>query len=204
MGDVPDKDADLKLLQRVIDAESGAWNAFFARYHRLIIACIRKVHSRYGAPCPAEDIEDLVNVVCLQLIRDDFHKLRRFDATRGYRLSSWVGLIATNAAHDALRRRGPSTVPIDQPEGGWVEQAADQPSPADLALLKERQAKLNQAVGHLTDSEQAFLRYYYLEQRQPDEIAELLGISINTVYSRKNKVRASLKKIVDQLEQQSC
>ncbi|MCA9671306.1 MAG: sigma-70 family RNA polymerase sigma factor [Myxococcales bacterium] len=184
----------------VVERRADAWNRFYKRYERLIVACIRKVLSRYGVPSRPEDIEDLVNTVCLQLIRDDYAKLRKFDAERGYRLSSWVGLIATNAAHDALRRRGPPTYSIDDEESGFSDRPAHQPTPAEVTLLREQEDALNRAVQSLSPAEQQFLRYYYLEQRQPDEIAELLNISINTVYSRKNKVRANLKKIIERME----
>lgn len=198
MADAPDGD-ELALLEAVLAERNGAWNEFFRRYERLMAACIRRVHSRYGVPCASEDLDDLIANVCLQLVRDDYQKLRLYDATRGYRLSSWVGLIATNAAHDALRRRGPPTYSIDEGNLHWTERPAEDPSPSEVLLLREQAETLNRAVAQLSPGEQLFLRYYYQEQRTPEEIAVLLGVSINTVYSRKNKVRASLKRVIDEM-----
>lgn len=189
----PERQEELALLAEVIGERPGAWDRFYRRYQRLIIACVRKVLTRYGVVPSTSDVEDLLNTVCLQLIRDNYEKLRRYDADKGYRLSSWVGLISTNAAHDSLRRRGPQMHSIDEDASPLSQLAAANASPDEQTLLKQRQQALNQAVARLSPSEQLFLRYYYLEQRTPAEIAELLQISINTVYSRKNKVRSRLK-----------
>src|SRR3712207_2229128 len=106
-----------ELLAAVLGEKPGAWAGFYKRYDRLIITCIRKVLHRYTALYGEEDIEDMVSTVCLNLVKDDYHKLRAFDATRGYKLSSWVGLIATNTAHDALRRREPIHARLDPTAG---------------------------------------------------------------------------------------
>lgn len=190
------------LLQDVLARKPDAWTEFYRRYERLIIACVRRVLNRYAVPCPPEDLEDLLNTVCLELLRKDFKKLRAYDPERGYKLSSWVGLIATNAAHDSLRRRGPTMHSLDAEEQNWHDATDPAPSPSELALLRERQDLLNEAVEHLSPGERAFLRHYYQEGLDPAEIAELLGISVNTVYSRKNKVRANLRKVVDRLRQE--
>ena len=94
--------SDEELVQAVLAREPAAWPTFFAKYERLVISCIRKVMRRYGAAFNDEDIEDLVSATALNIVKDDYKKLRAFDPTRGYKLSSWVGVIATNTAHDAL------------------------------------------------------------------------------------------------------
>jgi RNA polymerase sigma-70 factor (ECF subfamily) len=101
---------DEELVKAVLAREPAAWPTFFAKYERLVVSCIRKVMRRWGAPFNDEDIEDLVSATALNIVKDDYKKLRAFDPSRGYKLSSWIGLIATNSAHDALRRRGPTEV----------------------------------------------------------------------------------------------
>ena len=38
--------------------------------------------------------------------------------------------------------------------------------------------------------------YYYVQELEPEVIARLMSISVNTVYSRKNKIREKLRIIV--------
>jgi RNA polymerase sigma-70 factor (ECF subfamily) len=201
--DMPARDVqrdELVLLQDVLDRRPGAWNEFYQRYQRLIVACIRKVLNRYGVPCLPQEIEDLVSMACLELIRNDYKKLRSYNAERGYKLSSWVGLIATNTAHDSLRRRGPPTQSLEEVSHPWAERPDHRPAPDEMTELKEKQRLLEEAVKYLSPAEQTFLRHYYQDGMEPTEIAELLGISINTVYSRKNKVRSSLKRVIELLK----
>jgi RNA polymerase sigma-70 factor (ECF subfamily) len=194
-----DELGEAELVAAVLAGEPAAWPSFFARYERLIIACIRKVLFRYHAHHNEEDLEDLVSQTALNLVKDDYKKLRAYDATRGYKLSSWVGLIATNTAHDALRRRTPiesgSTASLEDPESG-IDPAADGESAEERLMRGDRAEILRRAVAKLGASDRLFVEYYFESEMEPEDIARLMGISINTVYSRKNKVREKLKRIL--------
>jgi len=190
---------DDELVQAVLEREPAAWPTFFAKYERLVISCIRKVMRRYGAAFNDEDLEDLVSATALNIVKDDYKKLRAFDATRGYKLSSWIGLIATNTAHDALRRRAPTEV--------WAAVALDDTAPVPLAseqqlaseaLEAEDEAReLRAAIAQLSPADRLFMDYYYVQELEPEVIARLMSISVNTVYSRKNKIREKLRIIVE-------
>jgi RNA polymerase sigma-70 factor (ECF subfamily) len=39
---------------------------------------------------------------------------------------------------------------------------------------------------------------YYIESRSPEEIADEMGISVKTVYSKKHKIRTRLEKLLAQ------
>jgi RNA polymerase sigma-70 factor (ECF subfamily) len=193
-----DQLSDEELIAAVLAREPAAWPTFFAKYERLVMSCIRKVLRRYGAPFNDEDLEDLVSATALNIVKDDYKKLRAFDATKGYKLSSWIGLIATNSAHDALRRRAPTEV--------WSAVALDDTAPVQLesgAQLasetlesEDRARELRAAIAQLSPSERLFMDYYYVQELEPEAIARLMSISINTVYSRKNKIREKLRIIV--------
>lgn len=193
-----DELSDAELVQAVLAREPAAWPTFFAKYERLVISCIRKVMRRYGAPFNEEDLEDLVSATALNIVKDDYKKLRAFDPTRGYKLSSWIGLIATNTAHDALRRRGPTEL--------WSAAALDDTAPVPLesedalaseALEAEDEARaLRAAIAQLSPSDRLFMDYYYVQELDPEVIAQLMSISVNTVYSRKNKIREKLRIII--------
>jgi len=190
---------DEALVAAVLAGEPAAWPTFAARYERLVGACIRKVLRRHGAHFAEEDFEDIVSQTALNIVRDDYKKLRAFDPTRGYKLSSWIGLIATNTAYDALRRREPvesaHTASLDDDEAPLQPASAEEP--ADVALERaDRAALLRRAVRELPPGDQLFVTYYFEDELDPEDIARLLGISVNTVYSRKNKVREKLRRIL--------
>lgn len=193
--------SDEALVAAVLSQRPGAWAAFFARYERLIHACIRRVLLRYGAFHGEEDIEDLVSQTALNLVKDDYKKLRAFDAGRGYKLSSWVGLLATNTAHDALRARPPTAYSIDDGEDGRaLELPATDVDPGERLLREQQARQMESAVARLSETERLFVHYYFEEELEPEQIAELMQISVNTVYSRKNKIREKLRRIVEEIQ----
>ena len=192
--------SDGDLVAAVISREPAAWPTFFAKYERLILACIRRALRRYGAAHGEEDIEDLASQTAFNLVKDDYKKLRTFDAGRGYKLSSWVGLIATNTALDALRRRAPTDVwsaaSLDDTDPVIPTLTAGMQSPSDALAAKDDIRVAQEAIAQLSDVDRLFLDYYYVEELEPEEIARLMGISLNTVYSRKNKIREKLTRLV--------
>jgi RNA polymerase sigma-70 factor (ECF subfamily) len=190
---------DRALLTGVLGKAPGAWEHFYQRYERLMISCIRKVLYRYTALHSDADVEDMLSSTCVNLIKDDFHKLRAFDLDRGYKLSSWVGLIATNTAHDALRGRDPLHDSLEQRSEDSQRFAPVDAGPApDLELeTRERWDQLKAAMDKLSREDRDFMVMCYAEELEPEEIATRLGIALNTVYSRKNKVREKLRRLVE-------
>lgn len=185
-------------LAAAIGRQPGAWAVLYRRYERVIVGCVRNALKRYTGAALDEDVEDIVNTVCLNLVKDDFKKLRTFDAARGYQLSSWFGLIATNTALDALRRRAPSHQSLDtsDPDGRELQLPDHADSPRETLERREQWQALLVAIAALPAGDREFLQLYYDDELEPEEIAARLGISINTVYSRKNKLREKIRRLL--------
>jgi RNA polymerase sigma-70 factor (ECF subfamily) len=193
------REEEKRLLERVLKGDQQAWTEFCRRYENLIVSCVVKVLRRYNAAFCSEDLADLVAEVWLVLLRDDMRKLRLYDADRGYRLASWVGLMATNCTIDQLRTRTSEQTYLDDvacPERLLVDvsrpdQGIEEREIADLA---------RRALDRLSSEERAFVFSCFHEERRPEELAAELGITINTIYSRKFKIREKLIRIVADLD----
>ena len=69
------------------------------------------------------------------------------------------------------------------------------------AVEDREQAKLaRQALDQLTGEERSFVVECFHDERSPEELARKLGVTTNTVYSRKFKIREKLARIVANLE----
>jgi len=191
--------ADDILLQRVLQRERQAWAEFFRRFDRLIAGTVVRVLRRYGVRAAPEDVGDMVAEVWVALLRDDQRKLRIYDRQRGSRLNSWIGLIAANTTIDYLRvRHRSSTYLEDNPE---VSNALIDSRGPDRDLEERQDVELmRRAVGRLKLEDQRFARYCFQDERRPAEIAEAFGISVNTVHSRKFKLRRKITDLVAQLQ----
>ena len=174
------------------------WQEFVHRYERLITSCVLKVLRRYGAVFTAEDLDDLVGDVWLMLLRDDMRKLRQYDEARGFRIASFIGLVATNTTIDHLRSRQAETAPLDEVLESHASLAAV--SPRDNIEVEEQAELARRALNRLSSDERAFVVECFHAERSPEELARKLGITTNTVYSRKFKIREKLARIVSSLE----
>ena len=188
------KASDRELVAAVVAGHPYAWPVFSRRFERLIRACVERTARWYGVSLERAEYEDLVSAVCLSLVEDNYRRLRMFDASRGYRLSSWVGLIATNTTIDALRRRVAENISFEeQREAGGCDWTIETSTPEENLERQEEVSLLLAAVERLGENDRLFLDYYYVHDLEPEEIAARMGISVATVYSRKNKIREKLK-----------
>jgi RNA polymerase sigma factor (sigma-70 family) len=173
------------------------WTAFVRRYERLLASCVIKVLRRYGATFSRDDLDDLVNDVWVTLLRDDMRKLRQYDATRGFRIASFLGMVATNATIDHLRTRQAEAAPLDETLEDVVSLQAD--SARDDVEWREQAALAQAALNRLSGQDREFVLWCFHDEQSPEEMARALGVSTNTVYSRKFKVRAKLQRLVADL-----
>src|SRR5438270_8551220 len=179
-------------------AQQRLWAEFVRRYERLLMSCVLKVLRRYGATFSREDLDDLVGDVWLVLLRDDMKKLRQYDAARGFRIASFLGLVATNATIDHLRARQADATPLDEVIEDYASLRAE--APRDVVEAREEAELARAALAQLSGEERAFVVDCFRDERSPEELARALGVTTNTVYSRKFKIREKLQKIVRTLD----
>jgi RNA polymerase sigma-70 factor, ECF subfamily len=193
---------DEELLANVLRNQGIAWAELVRRYRALIYRCISKVTLRYAPSLASADMDEIYAEVMIQLVRDDMHKLRIYDPTRGAKLGSWIGMLAVNAAYDYLRSAGRR--PILNREGNLIDPNEEHDrSPLDHLLEKERWDHLNEMLTDFTDKDRTFVDLYYRRGMEAEQIAEEMQISLKTVYSKKHKIRAHLMRCLERMAGES-
>jgi RNA polymerase sigma-70 factor (ECF subfamily) len=186
--------SDEALLARMLLKDHVAWREFHRRFDRLVYRCIHKVTSRFPGSLASEDVREIYAQFLLGLTRRDMHKLRTFDAERGNKLSSWVGMLATNAAWDYLRtvaRQPQCTDLADAENVGEVDV-----DPFEKLLEKERWGRIDATLRQFSAKDRTFVRLYYMDGLSPEQVAEEMRISVKTVYSKKHKIRCRLQRML--------
>ncbi len=194
--------ADGPLLERVLARDQVAWRELLRRFRGLMFRCITKVAGKYDAVLSNEDVNEIFADMCFNLLRDDMRKLRAYDPARGAKLGSWLGLLAINTAYDYLRQT--SRRPMLDRLDGAPDPAQEAPSALDGLLEKERWGYLNALLADFSDRDRRVVELYYGAGLLPEEVAAAMGISVKTVYSKKNKLRTKLLALAEhdkQLEQ---
>ncbi len=186
---------EAELLSRLLADDAAAWREFNQRYSRLIFRCITKVLGRFSGVVAPDDTREIYSTLCVQLLARDKHKLRSFDPERGNKLSTWLGMLATHAAYDFLRgrKRDPKTEEMTAAE----TLANDIPSPHDVCVFREQAERVADLLDEFSDKDREFMLLYFGEGLEPEVIAERMGISVKTVYSKKHKIRSKLETLLE-------
>ena len=88
------------------------------------------------------DLDEIYADVMMQLVRDDMHKLRIYNPSRGTKLGSWIGMLSVNAAYDFLRSAGRRPL-LDKVDGAIDPHEECDRTPLDQLIEKERWEHLN-------------------------------------------------------------
>ncbi|MDX2051998.1 MAG: sigma-70 family RNA polymerase sigma factor [Polyangiaceae bacterium] len=179
------------LLRGMLADDARAWREFNVRYSRLIYSCISKIVHRFRGVVSEDDISEVYATFCVQILANDKHKLRSFDATRGNKLGSWLGMLANHAAYDFLRsiRREPKRSELTEA----MHVCCERPDPCEVAVWRRQAADVTALLSGFSDKDREFILLYFGEGLSPEAVAEKMGINIKTVYSKKHKIRGRLE-----------
>lgn len=184
-------DSDDDLVAGMLANDPAAWREFQSRYDRLILRCITKVTRRFASIVSQDDVREIYATLYLSLLANDMHKLRSFDPERGNRFSSWIGLLAMNAAYDFLRalKREPQKECLTEA----MDLVCDLPDPFELTSEHERAKLAEKTLADFSEKDRTFAALYFGEGMDPQAIADRMNISVKTVYTKKHKIQARLE-----------
>jgi RNA polymerase sigma-70 factor, ECF subfamily len=187
-------ESDDDLIAGMLANDPAAWREFQARFDRLIMRCITKVTRRFASMLSQDDVREIYATLYVSLLANDKHKLRTFDPERGNRFSSWIGLLAINAAYDYLRslKREPAKECITEA----MELVCDLPDPFELTSEHERASIAQKTLEDFSEKDRAFAALYFGEGMDPQDIAARMNISVKTVYSKKHKIQSRLESVL--------
>jgi RNA polymerase sigma-70 factor, ECF subfamily len=194
VGFAPSTWTETELLERLLLSDASAWRELNQRYARLVTSCIQRVVARFSKRVSADAVEEIYATFSLKLLANDKHKLRSFEPNRGNKLGTWLGMLATHCAYDYLRsvRREPSAVCLTEAE----TLSSEHQDPCESAMLSERAKLVKELLAEFSDKDRQFVTLYFQDGLSPEHVAERLGISVKTVYSKKHKIQRKLSQIV--------
>jgi RNA polymerase sigma-70 factor (ECF subfamily) len=141
---------------------------------------------------PASDIEDVTHEVFIQV----HHHLDQYDPARPVRpwLFAFAFRLASNSRRRAYRRRE-TYADVDAAEHPGV-------APDEQVAIEERQRLVIAALQAVPAERRAVFVLYELDETPIAEVAAVLGIPVNTAYSRLRAARAEFATAVQRLQRQ--
>jgi len=155
--------------------------------------------------CLAQDVDEVVQQTLLELFARDAHLLRNYDAERGMSLPNYVGQIATREAGRFVRARSAQKRRGEELAGGddrAFEHAASPDRGAEEALLRqERHTRILAALREaLSDESYLIFEMLYVQLLPAPEVAQLLGCEVGAVYTRRSRIRTTLKSVLGEFD----
>lgn len=180
-----------EIVERLLARDAKGWREFHRRYDRLIHRCIHKVTDRFRSLIGPAELEDIYGELLLSLTAHDMRRLRAYDPGKGSKFGSWVGMLATHAAWDHLRklRRQPKVDTLDEA----TEVRCEQATPLDVVIANERLDAMRELLADFSDKDRQLMHLLYVACRSAEDTARTMGISVKTVYSKQHKIRARLR-----------
>ncbi len=192
---------DNTLLDQCIEGDERAWREFLERYRAIIYGSILKTLGVRGESHELAD--DVFQDVLLKLLSNDCRALKRFQ--RRSKTTTWLARVAINATIDAVRRRRARHEISDLPGGDTESDNSAEEIlkriPVDARILEGVSSRdmADRLLGQLEEQDHLILRMYFFGGLKEREIAELLGIPINTLSSRKSRALEKLKSAAREL-----
>jgi len=165
------------------ERDSGIELGFRALYDREVAFVWRNLR-RLGVPLA--DVDDRCQEVFVVAHRRwaDFA-----DYGRGVR--PWLYAILVRVVSEARRHR--RRHPEDSDGGATLERQRVEAAQAGVVMLRERVDRLDRALARVEVGRRMVLVLHEVEELSAPEIAQALGIPVNTVYSRLRVARAELE-----------
>jgi len=160
----------------VRDFQAGRTDAFEALMRRHERAVFNLAYRMMGRMEDAREVTQEAFLSC-------FRNLRSFRGDAAF--STWLHRVAVNACYDALRRRRPPSVPIDE----RIDAESRDPDPADQAAAT---ADVQRALLMVPVEFRAVLVLHELQDVPVEDVAEALRVPVGTVKSRLHRGRVAL------------
>ncbi len=177
---------DLQLVEQTLAGSEEGFRALVVRHERRVYNLLVRMLRN---PALAEELTQ-------ETFLKAFTHLRSFDP--GYKFSNWILRIAHNAAIDAVRRRGPQEVSLDEPdqrEQGRLDTWLVDPKSGAAAETVERQdlgRLLRTAMDHLRPEYRRVVVLRYQEELSYEDIADITGLPVGTIKSHLHRARAEM------------
>jgi RNA polymerase sigma-70 factor (ECF subfamily) len=148
-----------------------------------------------------QEVRDLVQDVLLTLFEQDARELRRWDPGRGRNLESFVRLIARRRVARVLgqRRGNPWALVLVDTESS----AVDDSDAALLARLEQRhqlESLLLALQARMDDRDHELFDLLFVEERDPQEVADVIGISRGAVNAWGYRMRKLARALASHLD----
>ena len=172
---------DNELISKVLSGDHQAYAGLVNRYQNYVFTLtLRMVKNR-------EDAEEVAQDVFIKAFKylADFRGASKF--------STWLYTIVNNTCISFLRKKKLEIHSLDNEKVFEVADSMDSGFRANLVEQKSRQSMVHNAIGLLGPGDAEIITLFYKSEQSLEEIAQILGLEVNTAKVRLHRARTRLK-----------
>ncbi|MBI5371420.1 MAG: sigma-70 family RNA polymerase sigma factor [Sphingobacteriales bacterium] len=176
---------DNELISKVLRGDQQAYAGLVHRYQNYVFTLtLRLVKNREEAEEVAQDV---------------FIKAYKYlaDFRGDAKFSTWLYTIVNNTCISFLRKKKLVVHSLDDEKVFKVADNRDAGFRADGVEQKSKQAMVNTAISRLKPDDAVIVTLFYKNEQTLDEIAQVLGLEVNTAKVRLHRARARLKELME-------
>lgn len=174
-------------IAEIVPQDSDVFGVLIRRYEDRLMRYVFRIGG--GS---RESVEDVVQNIFIKA----YINIQSF--RKGQKFSSWLYGIAHNECIDYWRRNKKHTqISIDDDLELAATIASEENIEKDL-FLKDDQARIREVLNQLPTQYREVLVLRYLEEKEYQEISDILRKPVSTVGTLLHRAKAQLKKLVDQ------
>jgi RNA polymerase sigma-70 factor (ECF subfamily) len=184
---------DDELIKAVLAGDTSSFEVLIVRYQPRVFGTARKYARRES------DVEDIVQEVFIKA----FTKLSTFRGDSPF--EHWLMRLAVRTCYDFLREhqrnREHPLSEITEEESNWLERFATGNMQDDAHSAAAARALILKLLEQLSPQSRLIIQLLEIEEKSLKEIAQLTGWSIPMIKVRAFRARATMRKVLEKLEQ---
>jgi RNA polymerase sigma-70 factor (ECF subfamily) len=193
----PRGEEDLLLASRCASGEETALEALVKRFSGLIYHAVKHTFILKRVPHTQQDLEDLHGLVFLHLLDKKCRKLGQYKGTNGCSLASWIRLITIQTVLNHLRMRGMDSFSWGERRSSIEDLHGEMATDGDDVIQKMEKEELmgiiEAEIHRLPVREKLLMRLHFEKGLGHDEIASLMHLSFQNVYTIKHRAIKRLR-----------
>ena len=195
--------SDFDLFRKCAVSDKNARSTFVNRFSGLVYDSIHKIFKAKNVKYNTEDIDDTFQNIFIKLFENNCKRIRQFQGKNGCSPATWIRTIAVRTTLDFVttNKKFYSLNDSKEDKDPPLNLIKDSKELPDESLEKKEMEEIKEKViKELSPQDQLFLKLYYERDLPPEEIAKIMNLSVNAIYSKKERLREKFEKILKKFE----
>ncbi len=185
-----------ELLEKCIDGDYQALEAFVRTFSSLVYRCIQHVYRTRELPIRFEDIEDIHNTIFLKLFEHQCKRIKQYQGSNGCSVSSWIRILAVRMVIDHLRKERVDALTHEnaqRPIEILEKEGANRNPAVERMEAQEQWRMIHKGLEALSTRDRLFIKLHCMEGLSIGDVADMLGLTVNNAHSVKHRALKRLK-----------